>query len=169
MTSNRRRPGKILKVTYAQERPNFIPDPLDKAKGSSRAGLHYEARVVRYFRDRYPHLEIWGGYWFEYTDEKGTARCSPDLIIWPEVKTLPVVIGECKLTCTKRSASTKLRTVYAPVVGFVARERGYTGEIRIAQICHNLRVGYKAPLTTNPDELFREFIDWDFITLNLRK
>ena len=89
-----------------------------KARGSNpaaRAGLQYEGRVEKQLR----HHVTLGHFrsvernpWFQFSDEFGTAACSPDFLLFSDNE---LTIVEVKLTWVD-VAIHKLNDLYNPVV-----------------------------------------------------
>lgn len=90
-----------------------------KAKGSNpaaKAGLRYENRVAKqlaqHVTDKH-FLRVEHNPWFTFSDQFGTANCSPDFLLFTEDN--QVIIVEVKLTWVE-VAIHKLNDLYHPVI-----------------------------------------------------
>lgn len=156
----KRRTLKGLKSSVLLESaPHFIRKV--KHRGARLAGIVYEKKVAQRLQDMYGP-RVLHNPWFKYIDKRGEGWCCADILILPE-KDEPLIIGECKLTSTKK-AFKQLKNFYVPVSRLVWPQY----EIRAIQIAKNLSLGWDGPLVGSLYDEYEEQFPGDFATWNWR-
>ena len=95
-------------VKYADHAPVF---PVQVRTAAQRAGLRYEASVVKRLQSLYK--DVRKGPWIVYRAANKSGICQPDALVWLPDKLLLVV--EIKLS-HQRNARDKLMNFYGPLV-----------------------------------------------------
>ena len=137
------------KVEFAEQtqQPAFAKN-LKPRTSVQLAGLRYQKKASEYLDARYGDIFL-PEPWYRFRDANGYRFCAPDVLIIPEDEDVPIILGDCKLTVTKR-AKRELEGLYKPVVQFLYPNR----HIRPVQIAHNLRRDWEGDITEDWDELF---------------
>ena len=116
-------------VKYAETEP-FFPD--QKRTAAQKAGLRYEASVVKRLKALYK--DVRAGPWILYKAANMSGICQPDALVWINSKLLVVV--EVKLS-RQQTARDKLLHFYGPLV-----ERLHPNvDLAYLQIYKNVRKG----------------------------
>ena len=114
---------------YAEYAPEFPPQFRTAAQ---RAGLRYEASVVKRLKTLYKDVRV--GPWIVYRAANKSGVCQPDVLVWLSSKLLLVV--EIKLS-HQRNARDKLMNFYGPLV-----QRLHPGvDLAYLQVFKNIKKG----------------------------
>lgn len=120
-----------LGLRWAERSRRDFPKPKP-SNTAAKLGLRYENNVgkeltIHVKRGNFRRIEH--NPWFTFSDDFGTANCSPDFLLWEEQG---ITVVEVKLTWVD-VAIAKLMDLYGPVVS-----HALNAPVRFLVICRNL-------------------------------